>query len=123
MAIFESKKISVISVWTDRMPETIDFYSRIMGLRRCTCVSYHMDPPHFEVDGTFLVLLNGKTQWSEDSDRFPLIAITVDNIENTCEALEKNGIQLLKEIDEDSASRWTFCKDPAGNLIEIVTWK
>jgi predicted enzyme related to lactoylglutathione lyase len=123
MVDLKSKKISVVSLWTDKMSETIDFYSRILGLKRCSCNSYHMKPPHFEIDGTFLVLLNGKTHTQKDSEHFPVIAITVDNLENACEVLKENGIPLIMEIKEDSSSRWTFCKDPGGNLIELAIWK
>lgn len=123
MTSFTSKKISVISIWTDKMNETIDFYSRIIGLNRCTCSAYHMPPPHFELGDTFLVLLNGKLNIEEGSELFPVLAISVDNLENACKVLEENGVEVIKGIQEDESSRWTFCKDPGGNLIELCIWK
>jgi predicted enzyme related to lactoylglutathione lyase len=123
MPSLETKSLSVVSLWTDKMEETIDFYSRVLGLKECACSSYHMHPTHFIFKDAFLVLLKGKQELEEGSEPFPVIAITVDNLENACQRLEENGIKPLKGIQEDESSRWTLCRDPGNNLIELCIWK
>jgi len=82
-----------------------------------------MHPPHCILNDSFLVLLNGVVDIEEGSDHFPVIAITVDNLENACKDLEENGIKTIKGIQEDESSRWTLCKDPGNNLVELCVWK
>jgi len=120
---FKSRCISVVSIWTDKIEETMDFYANLLGLERCNCSSYHMEPPHFRINDAFLVILNGKTKPTNDSQFFPIIAITVDELEKAYNKLKSSNIEILKEIEEDSSSRWFFCKDPGGNLIELAVWK
>jgi len=115
--------ISVVSIWTDKMLETIEFYKTTLKLQVCDCNSYHMKPIHFIVGNSFLVLLNGKMEVKERGDTFPLIAIDVNDIDETCNYLERNNIEILQGLQEDNSSRWTFCKDPGGNLVELVVWK
>ncbi len=123
MPSLRCKSLSVVSLWTDRMPETVHFYREVLGLKECTCHGYHMDPVHFEVGDSFLVLLKGKMAPETDSERFPLLAITVENLEDAAEALRYHGVELVMGIQEDESSHWTFCRDPGGNFIEIAVWK
>ncbi len=123
MPSLKCKSLSVVSLWTDKMPETVHFYEGVLGLKECSCNAYHMEPVHFEVGDSFLVMLKGKMTPEKDSERFPLLAITVENLEDAAEVLRHHGVELIMGIQEDESSRWTFCRDPGGNFIEIVVWK
>lgn len=116
-------QISVASLWTEDVPATLHFYSEVIGLQLCPCQAYHMDPPHFDVGGTYLAILKGESVLAQDAETFPLIALAVDDLDSAIEQLKAHHVALLKDVEEDSASRWVFFRDPGGNLIEMVHWK
>jgi catechol 2,3-dioxygenase-like lactoylglutathione lyase family enzyme len=117
------KQISVASLWTEDVPATVRFYSEVIGLRLCSCQTFHMDPPHFDVGGSYLVILNGKSVLTEDSEIFPVVALAVDDLDAAIERLKAHHVELLKDVEEDPASRWVFFRDLGGNLIELAYWK
>ncbi len=121
--MFKCDFISVVTLWTNKIEETIEFYSRVCGLKRCECEKYHMTPAHFHIGNGFLAVQESTNQCEPKAMDFPVLAITVDNLENTRKTLNDNGIELLYGIQEDESSFWAFCKDPGGNLIEFVIWK
>ena len=53
-----AKQITVASLWTEDVPATVRFYSKGIGLRLCSCQGYDMDPPHFDVGGAYLTIVN-----------------------------------------------------------------
>ncbi|HLO30206.1 MAG TPA: VOC family protein [Anaerolineales bacterium] len=114
------KQISVASLWTDDVPATVRFYNEVIGLRLCSCQTFHMDPPHFDVGGSYLAILNGKSVLTEDSETFPVVALAVDDLDSAIERLKAHHVELLKDVQEDQASRWVFFRDPGGNLIELA---
>ncbi len=117
------KQISVTSLWTEDVPTTVRFYSEVIGLRLCLCQMRHMDPPHFDVGGTYLAILKGKLVPAQDAETFPLVALAVDDLDSAIERLKAHHVDLLKDMEEDLDSRWVFFRDPGGNLIELVHWK
>jgi predicted enzyme related to lactoylglutathione lyase len=116
-------QISVTSLWTEDVPTTVRFYSEVMGLQLCPCQGYHMDPPHFDVGGAYLVILKGKSVLAQKSETFPVIALAVEDLDSAVERLKAHRVDLLKDIQEDESSRWVFFRDPGDNLIELAFWK
>ena len=118
-----SNQISVTSLWTEDVPTTVHFYSEVIGLQLCTCQGYHMDPPHFDVGGVYLVILKGKSVLAQNSETFPVIALAVEDLDSAVERLKVHRVDLLKYMQEDESSRWVFFRDPGDNLIEFAFWK
>jgi len=116
-------QISVASLWTEDMPATVHFYSEVLGLQLCPCQGYHMDPPHFDIGGAYLAILKGKMNFTQDAETFPVIALTVEDLDSAVEKLKAHQVDLLKNIQEDESSRWVFFRDPGNNLIELAYWK
>lgn len=59
----------------------------------------------------------------EDSLRrtgFGHIGIAVDDVEFIYRTLDSNEVKFERVISEGSTSKYFFCKDPDGNLIEII---
>lgn len=106
-----------------RNPTTVHFYNEVIGLRLCPCQAHHMDPPHFDVGGAYLAILKGKSVLAQNAETFPLIALAVDDLDSAIERLKAHRVDLLKDVEEDPASRWVFFRDSGGNLIELVHWK
>ena len=116
-------QISVVSLWTEDVPTTVRFYSEVIGLRLCPCQGFHMDPPHFGVGGAYLVILKGKTNFAQDAETFPVIALAVEDLDSAVERLRAHRVDLLKDMQEDESSRWVVFRDPGDNLIELAYWK
>ena len=123
MSLAIPKQISVVSLWTEDVPTTVRFYSEVIGLRLCPCQARHMDPLHFDVGGTYLTILKGKSVLAQNAEPFPLIALAVDDLDSAIDRLKAHHVDLLKDVDEDPDSRWGVFRDPGGNLIELVHWK
>jgi len=117
------EQISVATLWTEDMPATVRFYSEAIGLRLCLCHLRHMDPPHFDAGGAYLAILKGVSALSQNAETFPLIALSVDDLNSAIERLKAHHVDLLKDVEEDLDSRWVFFRDPGGSLIELVHWK
>lgn len=116
-------QISVASLWTEDVPTTVRFYSEVIGLRLCPCQGFHMDPPHFDVGGAYLAILKGKTNFAQDAETFPVIALAVEDLDSAVERLKAHRVDFLKNMQEDESSRWVFFRDPGDNLIELAYWK
>jgi catechol 2,3-dioxygenase-like lactoylglutathione lyase family enzyme len=112
-------RLAVISLWSDNVAKTIHFYKDVIGLT----LSHHgASRPHFDLGSCFLVILEGHPIKSSDasSERFPLLAFAVDNLDNAINELQAHQIEMPWGIEHDQHSRWTMIEDPGGNLIELV---
>jgi len=116
-------QISVTSLWTEDVSATVRFYTEVIGLQLCLCQGYHMDPPHFDVGGAYLVILKGKSVLAQNAETFPVIALAVEDLDSAVERLKAHHVDLLKGMQEDESSRWVFFRDPGSNLIELAYWK
>jgi catechol 2,3-dioxygenase-like lactoylglutathione lyase family enzyme len=56
----------------------------------------------------------------QDPQRFPLIALAVDDLDAAEQNLLLHGVELPWGIEADADSRWVMFHDPAGNLVELV---
>jgi predicted enzyme related to lactoylglutathione lyase len=82
-----------------------------------------MSPPHFDVGGAYLAILRGQPIHPPDAEVFPLVALSVEDLDAAVERLKLRKVELVQEIEEDSTSRWVLLRDPGGNLIELAYWK
>ena len=115
-------KISVVSLSVDDLPKAVHFYRDVLGL---SLVSHSGDLPHFQLENGLLVLVKGKPQPALDAfpERFPLLAIEVDDLDAMVLKMRKMGIELPYDIEEQHEARYMMFPDPAGNLIELVQIK
>lgn len=115
-------RVSVVGLWAPDVRAAARFYRDVVGLRP---VKLRRKRPHFDLDGTFLVLLQGRPVPAQDAvpERFPLLAIAVDDLEPALERLREHNVPLPWGVGHDARSRWVMFHDPAGNLVEIVAEK
>jgi catechol 2,3-dioxygenase-like lactoylglutathione lyase family enzyme len=115
-------KIAVVSLWAEDVPTTVHFYRDVLGLR---LLPHHRQQPHFDLGGVFLTIVKGQPVPARDAqpDRFPLLALAVDEFDGAIERLRAHRVELPWGVEEDGQSRWVMFRDPAGNLIELVQFK
>jgi len=78
--------------------------------------------PHFNLSGSYLVILSGQQVTSPDPARqdYPQIAIQVPVLEVVLERLRHHGIEVRLGGEETVGLRWAMFYDLSGNLIEVV---
>ena len=116
------RHVAVISLWAEDVPAAVHFYRDVIGLQLLPSHSHHSERPHFDLDGTYVTILQGKpvpAQGAEPPD-FPLVAFAVDDLGAAVERLHAHGVKLPRGVEEGVESRWVVFRDPAGNLIEMV---
>ncbi len=115
-------KLAVVSVWAKDVPSTAHFYRDVIGL---DVLPHHGDRPHFDLAGTYLVILEGEPVPARNSSpsRFPILAFAVDDLDKAIDRLHVHNIELPWGIEEDEGSRWVMFYDPAGNLIEYAEFR
>jgi catechol 2,3-dioxygenase-like lactoylglutathione lyase family enzyme len=113
-------KLFVVSLRAGDLPAATKFYRDVVGLPLAVA---RPDRPHFDLGGgAYLVILEGVALQPLEAkvDRFPLIALEVDDFESCLTRLKSSGVELPWGVEQDSQRRWAAFYDPAGNLIEIV---
>ncbi len=112
-------KLAVISLWADDVATCAHFYRDVIGL---PLIDHHSDRPHFDLNGVYLVILQGRPLPPIDPvpARFPIVAFAVDNLDAAVDRLRAHHVELPWGIEEDAGSRWVMLRDPAGNLIELA---
>lgn len=112
-------ELAVVGLWAEDVAAAARFYHEVIGLNP---VPHHGQQPHFNLGGIYLTILQGRPSPAEDAvpSRFPILALSVDNLQNAIARLEANAVELPWGIEEDANSRWAMLHDPAGNLIELV---
>lgn len=111
--------LAVVSLYAEDLEKSVEFYKDVIGLY---LVSEGAGHPQFRLDGTYLVLLHGRPQPASgtDGDRFPLLALAVDDLDGALDRLRANGTPLPWGVEADARARWVMFQDPVGNLIEMV---
>ncbi|HLO14635.1 MAG TPA: VOC family protein [Anaerolineales bacterium] len=114
-----SMKFALISIWAEDVSANAHFYRDVLGL---DLLPHHGSRPHFKVEGIYLTILKGNPAPAQnaDPDRFPLFALSVDNLDDMLKRLAKHHIALPWGIESNAGERWVMFHDPAGNLIELV---
>ncbi len=113
-------KLAVVALWAEDVITTVHFYRDVLGLSLLP--HNHIGWPHFDLGGTYLTILQGHPVAAQQAqpERFPLIALAVDNLAAAVERLHHHGVETPWGIEQGAGSRWVMFHDPAGNLIELV---
>ncbi len=112
-------RLAVVSLWAEDVPKTAHFYRDVIGL---TLLPHHGERPHFDLGGSYLVILRGKPIPPQDAipETFPVLAISVPDLDAAAALLRLHHVEMTRGSDELTGSRWVIFNDPAGNLIELV---
>ena len=112
-------KLAVVTLWSDDVDRTTDFYRDVLGLQ---LLMVDRGRPHFDLGGGYLVILPGRPLSVEGSmpSRFPVLAFAADDLHAVIHRLEAHHVEMPWGIEEDSDSRWITFRDPGGNLIEVA---
>jgi len=115
------RHVAVISLWAEDVPAAAHFYRDVIGLQLLSSHA-HGERPHFDLDGTYLTILQGKPVPAQDAEPpdFPLVAFAVDDLAAAVERLRAHRVELPQGVQEGVNSRWVVFRDPAGNLVELV---
>jgi catechol 2,3-dioxygenase-like lactoylglutathione lyase family enzyme len=113
-------QIAVISLWAEDVPSAAHFYRDVIGL---PLLPQHAgERPHFDLDGPILTILPGRPGQPPPEPRFPLLALSVPDLETAVARLRLHAVDLPWGVESNPAGRWVMLRDPAGNLIELVEW-
>ena len=114
-----STKFAVVSIWAEDVLTCAHFYRDVLGLN---LLPHHAGCLHFDVNGIYLTIIKGRPMPPQNPDpkRFPLFAISVNDLDEMMDRLKAHHIPMPWGVEENSASRWMMFHDPAGNLIELV---
>ncbi len=108
-----------------RMDETGDYIEKISGLKNIKVTTVKMTTR----EGSLVELLYYHSHPREVASRKNIceigishVAFTVENLEAEYQRLSKAGIQFNSspQVSPDGYAKVTFCRDPEGNLIELV---
>jgi catechol-2,3-dioxygenase len=115
-------RLAIVSLWSDDVVKTALFYRDVIGLSPS---HHHSDGTHFDLGGFFLVILRGHPDkpLETNSERFPRLAFSVNNLEAAISELKAHQIELPWGIEHNENSRWVMFFDPGGNLIELVQFE
>ncbi len=115
-------KIAVVSIWAEDVSTTAHFYRDVIGL---PLVAHHGARPHFDLGGTYLTILKGRSVPAQDSvpPHFPIVAFAVPDLDAAVGRLHAHQVELPWGIEKGETERWIKFYDPAGNLIEMVEFK
>jgi predicted enzyme related to lactoylglutathione lyase len=116
------RHVAVISLWAEDVPAAVHFYRDVVGLQLLPSHPHHGKRPHFDLDGTYVTILQGKPVPAQDAEpsHFPLVAFAVGDIDSAVERLRAHRVELPQGVQEGVDSRWVVFSDPAGNLVELV---
>jgi catechol 2,3-dioxygenase-like lactoylglutathione lyase family enzyme len=119
MPAFNVGRVVVTTLWAQDVPAAVHFYRDGLGLQP---VPHHGAYPSFELEGSYLVILQGQPRPAENAKpaRFPLFALAVDDLDRAVEHLRAHGVALPWGIEGHEPGRYVMFHDPAGNLIELV---
>jgi catechol 2,3-dioxygenase-like lactoylglutathione lyase family enzyme len=114
-------KLSVVSLRAEDMAAAVHFYRDVIGL---DLLADHAGWPHFDLDGSYLVIVEGTPAHTETTEewRFPHIALAVDDLDAAIGRLRDHDVALPWDVEVTAHSRWIMFQDPAENLIELVEY-
>ena len=121
------KSIDAITLFTENLEQTKEFYQNIFGL------PIHFEDPNsavFKFGNTLINLLRiseanelidpGKVADRESGARY-VLTIGVEDVDALCVELAKRGVELLNgPMDRPWGIRTASFMDPAGNIWEIA---
>ena len=81
----------------------------------------HPDAPK-RIEGTAKVPLKRPFEENLSYVGYQHAGFTTTDIEDAYSSLKKGGVEIAGEIKTGKISRYFFCWDPDGNLIEIIQY-
>lgn len=114
-----SHKIYLTTLWAPDIEASTSFYQLAVGLSPLPHAAGH---PHFQLGDAILAIQPGHPHPADDAHPadFPLLAITVPDLDQSVARLQSFGVQLPFGIQSNPSQRWVKIYDPAGNLVELV---
>lgn len=112
--------LAVVSIRTNRISETVDFYQNIIGLSR---VAKHGHQPAFELgNGLFLVIIESHEESAPmpKQPRYPQLAFAVADLDQSIMQLKEHKVDMPWGVESNHQNRWVEFYDPGGNLIELA---
>ena len=96
------------------MAAAVHFYRDVIGL---DLLADHAGWPHFDLDGSYLVIVEGTPAHTETTEewRFPHIALAVDDLDAAIGRLRDHDVALPWDVEVTAHSRWIMFQDPAEN--------
>jgi len=80
---------------------------------------------HFDLGGNLFELVQREEALQYDTTRYQ-VGFTVTDIEAARRELLRLGVEPLTDIEPnqgaDSGNRWSYFRDPEGNVFEITEW-
>jgi catechol 2,3-dioxygenase-like lactoylglutathione lyase family enzyme len=123
MPTLTATRLAVISIRTNRLLETVQFYRDIVGL---SGLVHHGRQPAFELgNGVFLVIVESQDAPGQPvgASRFPTLAFAVADLDQAAAQLKERQIEMPWGIESNGQNRWIEIYDPGGNLIEFAQFK
>ncbi|HMK48083.1 MAG TPA: VOC family protein [Methanocella sp.] len=114
--------VAVVTLWAEDFEKTVQFYKDVLGF---SIYDESDNVVHFDINGIYFTIIRGTPCKVTNSiiPRFPVIAFSVENLENVVQVLIDNSIDLPWGIEKSHAAKWVMFNDPAGNLIELVEFQ
>jgi catechol 2,3-dioxygenase-like lactoylglutathione lyase family enzyme len=122
------KAVVEAAIYVDDLDAAEDFYGRILGLRVMT-----KEPDHhvfFQV-GEASVLLAFVAESTLKGDQLPphgatgpghfALGIKPESLNAWRKHLQSHGVSIEKEVEWPKGGKSLYFRDPAGNLVELVT--
>jgi catechol 2,3-dioxygenase-like lactoylglutathione lyase family enzyme len=109
--------LAEIALFTDDVPRVSAFYSSLV---RSAPVAEWPDGVLFDVGGVKILVHArgaGVTDGPPNEDHF---ALSVADLEDSCDALRAGGCELLLEPRDYSWGRSAYLRDPDGRLVELA---
>lgn len=112
-------KVFLITLWSPDLEAAANFYRLALGLAELPHPTGH---PHFQLGEAILAIQSGQPRPAENAHPgdFPLLAITVPDLDQAVRRLDQHGVELPFGIESGPSQRWVRICDPAGNLVELV---
>ena len=104
--------------------ESGPFISTILGFKKASVTTVKLEAP----DGNLIELLQYKSPAGKKVQRnindlgLSHIAFTVGDLDSICESLTEAGAQFISPpvVNPEKTAKVAFCRDPQGNILELV---
>lgn len=122
------KSVVETAIYSDDLDAAQDFYSRILGLKM---IGRDADRHVFFQVGDSNVFLVFNPQTTLKGDTLPshgatgpshfALGIERQSLDRWREHLKTHGVSIEQEVDWPAGGKSIYFRDPAGNLVELVT--
>jgi catechol 2,3-dioxygenase-like lactoylglutathione lyase family enzyme len=124
----EIQAVVETGIYVDDLDQTEAFYRDVLGL---SVLSRDLDRHVFFRVGLAGVLLAFRAEATRHEDQLPphgahgpghfALGIRAEDFETWRQRLAEHGVAVLKEVHWPRGGRSLYFRDPAGNLVELIT--